>query len=106
MKIIDFTLAFFWTAVLLFLIAVILLATGCTTFHSNQTDQSPNERTITTDVKATAWFSSAQSIAGLKTTTTDKTQSFGSAAIGQQGATNSANVLRELRGLLELLRTP
>lgn len=80
------------------------LACGCTSFHVTQTDESPNERTIRTDIKATAWFSSAQSVAKLKAIQTDKTQSFGSEAIGQQGATNTVEALKSIAHILELLR--
>lgn len=76
---------------------------GCTSFRVTQTDDSPNERSIRTDIKATAWFSSAQSVAKLKALQTDKTQSFGSDTIGQQGATNSVEALKALVRILELM---
>lgn len=77
---------------------------GCTTFHVTQTDESPNERIIRSDIKATAWFSSAQNVAKLKALQTDKTQSFGTDALGQQGATNSVEALKAIAHILELLR--
>jgi hypothetical protein len=70
-----------------------LLATGCTTFKVRQTDESPNERIITSEIRATAWFSSAQAIAGIKALQTDKSQSFGTDSIRQQGATNAAAIV-------------
>ncbi len=89
-----------------FWLAIALLAggAGCTTFEVTQTDESPDERFIRTHIKATAWFSSSQSIAKIKALQTDKTQSFGSDAIGQQGATNTVEVLKSIARILELLR--
>lgn len=81
-----------------------VLLTGCTTFHVTQTDESPNERIIRSEIKATAWFSSAQNVAKLKALQTDKTQSFGTDAIGQQGATNTVEALKSVARILELLR--
>lgn len=81
-----------------------VLLTGCTTFHVTQTDESPNERIIRSDIKATAWFSSAQNVAKLKALQTDKTQSFGTDALGQQGATNTVEALKAVVHILELLR--
>lgn len=81
-----------------------VLLTGCTTFHVTQTDESPNERIIRSDIKATAWFSSAQNVAKLKALQTDKTQSFGTDALGQQGATNTVEALKAVAHILELLR--
>jgi hypothetical protein len=87
-------------------LAVILamLFAGCTSLTIEQRDESPDQRTITTTVKATAWFSSAQTIAKLKATTTDRTQSFGTDSIGQQGATNSVAALQAIARILEALR--
>lgn len=81
-----------------------VLLTGCTTFHVTQTDESPNERTIRTEVRASAWFSSAQNIAKIKALQTDKTQSFGADSLGQQGATNTVEALKSVAHILELLR--
>jgi hypothetical protein len=87
---------------------VILLAlatlTGCTTFHVEQTDESPGERIVRSDIKATAWFSSAQNVAKLKALQTDKSQSFGSEALSQQGATNTAAVLQAIANILQATR--
>jgi hypothetical protein len=80
------------------------LLTGCTTLRIEQSDESPNERTIKTTVTAKAWFSSAQTLAKLKATTTDKTQSIGTDQLSQHGATNTAAALGQLVRLLELLR--
>ncbi len=77
---------------------------GCTSLRIEQTDTSPNERTITTTVKATAWFSSGQTLAKLKAITTDKTQSIGTDQLTQHGATNTVETLRQLAHILELLR--
>ena len=85
-------------------ILLTLLLTGCTTFSVHQVDESPNERTIRTDIKATAWFSSAQTVAKIKAIQTDKTQSFGSDALGQHGATNTVEALRAIVEILKLVR--
>jgi len=80
------------------------LLAGCTTFSVLQTDESPDERTIKTSIKATAWFSSAQSLTRLKALQTDKTQSFGTEAIGQHGSTNLVEALRVLDSILGKIR--
>lgn len=91
------------TKLVISLVAV-ACTTGCTTFKITQTDDSPNERTITTRISGTAIFSSAQNIAKIKAIQTDKTQSFGADAIAQQGATNSVEALKAIAHILELLR--
>ncbi len=80
------------------------VTTSCTTFHVTQTDESPGERVIRSDIKATAWFSSAQNVAKLKALQTDKTQSFGADGVSQQGATNTVAALQAVARILELLR--
>ncbi|MDO8335182.1 MAG: hypothetical protein Q7T74_00140 [Candidatus Saccharibacteria bacterium] len=87
---------------LLSLIAIISL-TSCSTFNVTQTDESP-ERTITSHIKATAFCSSAQSIAKIKAIQTDKTQSFGTDAVGQQGATNVVEALKAIGGILQMVK--
>ena len=84
-------------------IAVALLC-GCSTFHVTQTDESPNERTIKTDITATAFFSSAQNLSKLKALQTDKTQSFGADVLSQQGATNTVAALIAIARILEAMR--
>lgn len=89
------------------LLAILLCAgglAGCTFLRIEQTDKSADERTITTKVSATAWFSSGQTLAKLKATTTDKTQSIGTDQLTQHGATNSVEALRQLARILELVR--
>lgn len=76
---------------------------GCTNFHVTQTDESP-QRKIRSDITATAWFSSAQSVAKLQAIQTDKTQSFGTVGMQQQGATNVVEGLKALSRILELMR--
>lgn len=85
------------------LIACVLLS-GCTTFHVTQTDESPNERVIRSEIKATAWFSSAQNVAKLKALQTDKTQSFGADTVGQQGATNTVEALKAIGNIIQMMR--
>lgn len=75
----------------LILLAALALATGCARLHTIQTDASP-ERTITTEINATAILTGAQIIEKLKATTTDKTQSIGANAVGQEAV--SANAVK------------
>ena len=102
--------------------AVILLAcvmfTGCTTFSVTQSDESqtPGEatadgsaigaelRTISSEIKATSWFSSSQAIAGIKALQTDKTQSFGADIANQQGATNVVAALQAIAQIVSALK--
>ena len=86
------------------LICLPLALAGCTTFTVKQTDESPNERTIRTEISATAWFSSAQTVSKIKALQTDRTQSFGSDALGQQGATNTVEALKSIADILRLIR--
>lgn len=87
------------------LLLILLIAlSGCTTFHVTQTDESPGDRIITTEIKGTAWFSSAQNLTGLKAVTTDKQQLFGAATLGQQGATNFVEALNALARIAEAAR--
>ena len=86
------------------LLLPLLLLAGCTHFRVDQTDHSPNERTIQTHITGSAWFSSAQSLAKIKALQTDKTQSFGADALNQHGATNTAATLDALARLLQQLR--
>jgi len=84
-------------------LVILLLVPGCARFSITQTDTSPDERIIQTKITGTAWFSSAQSLSNLKALQTDKTQSFGSTGIGQQGMTNIVEVLNALAGVIGAL---
>jgi hypothetical protein len=77
---------------------------ACATVHVKQTDETPNARTITTEISGSAWFTSAQTISKLKATQTDKTQSFGTEAFGQHGDTNAVAALTAIARILEALR--
>lgn len=77
---------------------------GCARFSVMQTDASPNERTITTKISGTAWFTSAQNVTRIKATQTDKSQSFGTDSIGQHGATNTVEALTAIARILEAIR--
>ncbi len=91
----------------------LLLSVGCATFKADLADISKTvtvekngstnttSREITTRIKGTAAFSSAQTIEKLKALQTDKTQSIGTASIGQHGATN---VLESLQTVLAILQ--
>lgn len=83
-----------------------LVFCGCAVVHSTQRDISPNEREITTKVTGYALFSSTQTLQKLSAKTTDKTQDFGLAGLGQQGATNSAATISALAELIKAMRTP
>lgn len=83
---------------------VVLALAGCTTFNVRQTDGAPGQRQTTTELRATAWFSSTQSLAKLRAFQSEKTQSFGATNLEQQGATNTAAVLESIVKILELLR--
>jgi len=85
-------------------IACLVFFTSCTTFHVKQTDESPESRKISSDIHATAWFSSAQNLSKIKALQTDKTQSFGADGLGQQGATNAVEALNAIARILEALR--
>lgn len=85
-----------------YLILLVLLA-GCTSFHVQQTDGKVGERVTTTNLRATAWFSSAQHLEKLRAFQSEKTQSFGMADLTQQGATNTAATLQALANLLQVL---
>jgi len=92
-------------ATILAAVAVALLGlAGCARFSVTQTDESPNERTITTRITGTAFFSSAQTVSKIKAVQTDKTQSFGTDALGQHGATNVAETVDALTRLIQSLR--
>ncbi len=98
----KFNLVAFSLQPLAFSLALVLC--GCTSLSIEQTDQSKDDRTIKTSVKATAWFTSAQTLSKLKAITTDKTQSIGTDSIVQHGATNSVQALAHIARILELLR--
>jgi hypothetical protein len=85
-------------------VLVVLLLTGCVRFQVIQTDESPDERVITTKISGVAWFSSAQSISQIKALQTDKTQSFGVGTLGQHGATNTVAALEALARIAEAVR--
>ncbi len=84
------------------LTAICILLAGCTSFHVKQSD-ARTDRTVTSDLYATAWFSSAQHLEKLKALQTEKTQSFGTSAFDQQGATNVVATLQALANLLQML---
>ena len=84
------------------LTATCILLAGCTSFHVKQSD-ARTDRTVTSDLYATAWFSSAQHLEKLKALQTEKTHSFGTSAFDQQGATNVAATLQALASLLQML---
>jgi len=86
------------------LLLAVLACAGCTRFAVHQVDNSGGERVITTDFKATAWFSSSQNLTKLKALMTDKTQSFGVDASQQRGPTNTVATIEALTKLLEAAR--
>lgn len=96
-----------WFVKVIALAAIVLFAfamAGCARFAVTQTDESPDERIITTKISGVTWFTSAQSISNLKAQQTDKTQSFNTAAIGQHGDTNTVAMLDALAKLLQAVK--
>lgn len=93
---------------------IALAAAGCARFSASLHDVSTEttkagtivRRSITTDLKGTALFSSTQNIARLKALQTDKTQSFGGEGVNQRGATNTVEALKELNKMLEKISPP
>lgn len=86
------------------LFLAVVLGAGCTTFSVTQIDESPNERTITTEIKGTAWFSAATTLTKLKAVTTDRQQLFGADTYNSQGATNFVEALNALARIAEAAR--
>jgi len=87
-----------------YLLALALCAGGCTSYRVTQADTSASGRKITFDVRANAWFSSAQSISDLAAEQTDKKQVFGTKGISQAGPTNTVATLEALAKVLSALR--
>jgi hypothetical protein len=83
---------------------LILALCGCTTYRVTQEDSSDSGRNITLDIRATAWFSSGQNIAGITAQQTDKTQSFGTKSLSQAGPTNTVATLEALTKMLQSIR--
>ena len=83
---------------------------GCVRFSVTQTDKSSLDenqeevRTIETRITGSAWFSSAQSLAKLKVSQTDKSQTTGLDSIGQHGSTNTVAALDALARLADAVR--
>jgi hypothetical protein len=86
-------------AVLGFLCGLLFLAPGCTSFHVEQGDVSP-EREITFRLSGRAWGSGQQVIAQLKALQTDKSQSFGVDSVSNKGPTNAVAVIEATTKLL------
>lgn len=87
------------------LIGLLLLISGCARFSTTQTDMryegGKPSTAITTVVKSSTLFSSKSDLANFSASQTEKTQGAKVGALHQQGATNTAGVIRELRDLLE-----
>lgn len=89
--------------------ATLLLAiavTGCahiTTHQLNKTTSAGNEsHVVETTTRGTAFFSSAQNVANAKLGNSDKGQTVGVSQLGQQGATNSVEVLQKILEILKV----
>lgn len=87
----------------LLLLVLTIGLVGCARFKVEQRDESPEARTITTKISGTAWFSSVQNISKIKATQTDKTQSFGTDSVGQQGSTNAVAALEAVVKILQAI---
>lgn len=73
---------------------------GCAQISVRQTAADGRE----TRLSGVVWFSSAQSLAKLRLTNTEKTQSVGAEDLGQRGATNTVAAIEALTRLLSTLR--
>lgn len=83
-----------------FTAALALALAGCAQISVRQTAADGRE----TRLSGVVWFSSAQSLAKLRLTNTDKTQSVGAEDLGQRGATNTVAAIEALTRLLSTLR--
>jgi hypothetical protein len=79
--------------------SLLFLGAGCTSFHVEQGDVSP-EREITFKLSGRAWGSGQQVIAQLKALQTDKSQSFGVDSVSNKGPTNAVAVIEATTKLL------
>lgn len=78
-------------------VLIAVTTVGCVQFSVTQRDESPDERIITTQVKATAFFSSAQAIKNATAIQTDKSQKVGAESVNQESsATNFIEILKWL----------
>lgn len=85
-------------------LAVIALA-GCTTFNATQKDiRNGEENEITTTIKGTAFFTSAQSISAIKAQQTEKTQTFNLDDLKQHGATNVVSALNAIAEIIKAIQ--
>ena len=86
-------------------IALLLLLTGCARFNTLQESSTSTSGVTTrrTEVHGSALFSSVQSFAQPKLTQSDKTQTVGASSIGQQGATNTVELIKAVTELLKTL---
>ena len=80
------------------LFALLLCLTGCARFTVTlqETRSAEDVNTITTEVKAVAWFSSAQHLTDVTTSLTAATQKTGAKSVDQQGSTNMVAILEAI----------
>ena len=83
----------------------LIALSGCAHMYGKQSDISNStngtRREITTTLKGTAFFSSAQTLSRFRASQTDKSQSFNGEDFQQQGNTNTVEFLRALAVLLQ-----
>lgn len=82
------------------ILAIMLLASGCASFKTIQTDESDSKtgiRKITTTVSTRTFWDSKSELAKLKATTTDKTQSIGvGSVVNESSGTNTLALIEAI----------
>lgn len=89
------------------LLLIALLCGGCAHVSTQQENKTlgadGSSHTVLTETHGTAFFSSAQNLAGVKLSNSNTAQSVGVTSVGQQGATNTVATLQALTELLKTL---
>jgi hypothetical protein len=77
---------------------LVIGATGCASFRTEQTDESTidGQRKITTITKARTFFDSKSALAQLKASQTDKTQSLGVGSLAQEASGSNSVALADI----------
>jgi len=77
------------------LAAAALLAGGCTTIHTVQTDEREGT-TIKTETTATAIFSGKAALAGLESTQSENKQGTKMSGLNQDGGEKASDIIRAI----------
>lgn len=88
-----------------FLLAVVILAAGCASFKSTQSESTGKDGVTvrTTVVRASTLFDAKSELAKLRATTTDKTQGLTIGSLDQ--SSTGTNAISALITLLQILQT-